>query len=147
VIKFQLTISISEVPDARFDEETVESWLEDRLEDAKGLFIQNLNRGGGSYYGELGAGMYRRRGRLVRRGSQAGQYPISQSGQLGDSLKVEPLGPRRWRLYADDVPYAGFLQGGTNKMAARKMLRTVRREIITSRRLQGDKLAQAAKLE
>lgn len=60
-----------------------------------------------------------RSGRLYgsHRASAAGEYPAKQTGALAASVSVKTSGKKL--TFAESAPYAGFLENGTKKMAAR----------------------------
>jgi hypothetical protein len=86
---------------AEIDDGVISAWIEGRLNDARNIFIQNVSRGGGPSVG--------------------GEYPVTDTGRLVNSVDFQMNGPREGQLDSD-VSYAVFLTTGTTKMAKRKML-------------------------
>lgn len=63
--------------------------------------------------------------------SAPGEYPHTQSGRLASSFHYEMIGAREGEI-TTEVGYAGFLVGGTRKMAPRKMLHEALMEVMSS---------------
>jgi len=133
-----ITVDLDRLPTLEISDDVVTNWIEARLNDARNTFIQNVSRGGG------GGRTYRRGRRGMHRASAPGEYPVTDSGRLVNSVNFVVHSAQEGVLYAD-VEYAKFLTEGTARMAARRMLADALTEVLESRPRE-DALARAARL-
>jgi hypothetical protein len=118
MVGISVTIEFDDMPMPEVDEEAIGRWIEGRLNAARNLFIRNVSRGGGT------GRTYRRGRRGVHQASAPGEYPVTDSGRLVNSIDYEMNGPLRGTLFST-VEYARFLRDGTTgirEMKPRKML-------------------------
>jgi len=131
-VSVKLSVKIGKRIAAHIDNDTIEGWLFDRLNDARNAFIMHATEGGsGRTYG----------GHVA---SAPGEYPQSVTGQLANSIDPQIHDSRSGTL-TSDVVYAGFLTSGTSIMAPRQMLADVLEEVIDERPNK-DRLARAVKI-
>lgn len=71
--------------------------------------------------------LYRVRGQKRRyRASAANQFPATRTGNLKKSVRYEVKGSSYMEFgVTDNAPYAEYLQLGTSRMAARKLVREI----------------------
>lgn len=134
-----VTIEVPELPEPVIDDTAIMAWIEARLNDARNLFIMRVSRGHGS--GEI----YRRGRRSQHRASSPGEFPVTDTGRLVNSVAYRLYGEREGALYTD-VEYAKYLTEGTVHMAARSMLAEALTEVLEDRPRE-DVLARVATVE
>jgi hypothetical protein len=120
-----VTVSVkstaSDMPEVRIDEDIIEAWIEERLNEARDTFVLHLSGGGG--------------GRTYKGGHRAsapGQYPATDSGRLANSVDYQMRDSREGALFSD-IEYATYLTDGTIHMAPRKMLYDAIEEVLGTR--------------
>lgn len=134
-------VSISlDMPDltVRIDDEIISTWIEERLNDGRNVFIRHMGRGGG------GGRLYRRGGKL-HSASVGGDFPVTDGGRLAPSTDYEMKGPREGVL-GSDVEYAVYLALGTYKMQPRQMYEEALQEVMDGQP-HDDELANAVSLD
>lgn len=117
----KMTIHMQPLPNPVIDDARIAQWIENRLNDARNTFIRNVSRGagGGRMYGS-------------HKASAPGEYPVTDTGRLVNSVDYQMTGPREGKLISDIV-YAAYLTSGTFKMAPRKMLVEALEEALDAR--------------
>jgi hypothetical protein len=120
-ISVTVTSRVNPEVDPHIDDEIIAEWIEGRLNDGRNRFITSMGSG--------------------PRHSAPGAYPNQQTGALAGSVNYQMTGPREGELFSD-IEYAGYLAGGTDKMAKRKMLWEAFEESLAARP-ETDQLARA----
>lgn len=119
---------------AKINDAAIAEWIEERLNDARNLFVRQMGRGGG------GGRTYGR-----HRASAPGEYPATDTGRLANATDYRMTGPREGVL-GSDIEYATYLAFGTRKMAPRKMYVDALEEVMATR-AGVDALVQAVEIE
>lgn len=108
----------------KIDDDVIEAWIDERLNDARNTFIGHMGGGGPS---------------------SPGDYPKTDTGRLANSVDYQMTDARSGVLYSD-IEYAGYLTDGTKHMAPRLMLGDALDEVMGARP-NTDELAKAVKFE
>jgi hypothetical protein len=142
--RVNISFELDDLPTPKINEEEIGTWIDARLNDARNLIVQQIQRGGGS-------GEYYQRGRgRGKRRSAPGEYPVTEigtadAGKLANSIWYQRLHSREGVLYSD-VNYSNYLTTGTLHMEPRLMLEDALRTVLENRPTT-DRLAGAARIE
>lgn len=159
----KVTIDASALPKgAKYDDDTINEWIEARLGDTRNLFLRQMSRSST----RTGGREYKRTaGKVTRKtkwhiASGPGEYPKTDGGALAGSINYQVWSDREGGIYTN-IEYAKYLTEGTKmgglarttgawrpvggwRMEPRLMLDNALEEVLNSRPAR-DKLAAAAK--
>lgn len=122
--RIRFDVVITQQKTVQYDEHAISRWIEGRLNNARNVFVRNVSRGAG------GGREYPRGKRgLFHKASAPGEYPVTDSGRLANSIDYRMISPREGALFSE-IDYAEYLTRGTRRMKKRKMLHEAVKESL-----------------
>lgn len=151
----KVTIDVASLPKrVKYDDDTINAWIEGRLNDTRNFFLRQMSRSST----RVGGRRYRR-GKKWHTASAGDEYPKTDGGALASSINYQVWADREGGIYTN-IEYAKYLTEGTKmgglarttgrwrpvggwRMEPRLMLDNALEEVLNSRPAR-DKLAAAA---